>query len=91
MWLWIVVSATILALVVAFRVCPWARARRDGPSAAWFAAAIASALLLVLIAARMVELMPALMAVDVGVLAVAGVLTGWFLGIELTPRDRQMS
>ncbi|HZM00660.1 MAG TPA: hypothetical protein VFD43_10450 [Planctomycetota bacterium] len=89
MWLWVVVSAVILALVVALRVRPWARSGLGDRSIAWFLAGMLSATFLVLIAARLVELLPAATAVDAAAVAVAGLLTGSFLGFSLTRGERE--
>ena len=89
MWLWVVVSAVILALVVAFRVRPWGRAGLRDRSTAWFLAGTLSATFLVLIAARLVELLPATTALDAAGIAVGGLLTGWFLGSSLTRGERE--
>jgi hypothetical protein len=86
LWLWAVVSAAILAVVVAFRVRPWKVAE---PSLGWFVAAAGSAAVLVLTAARVIESLPGISASRLGVLAAAGALTGALLGIGLTPRERR--
>lgn len=90
-WLWAVVSAATIAVVVAFRVRPWRRSARDEPSLAWFLAGSGSAAVLMLTVLRLIEalaLAPA-MALSVGGVVLAGVLTGWLLGVGLTPREHR--
>jgi len=88
LWLWIVVSAAILAAVVAWRVRPWGRDTGRGRSLAWFVAGAGSAAMLALTAARVIASMPRAAAIEDGALAVAGALTGVLLGIELTRREQ---
>lgn len=88
-WLWAVVSAATIAVVVAFRVRPWRRSARDEPSLAWFVAGSGSAAVLVLTALRLIEALPPATALSVGGVVLAGALTGWLLGVGLTPRERR--
>ena len=86
LWLWAVVSAAILAVVVAIRVRPWGRTV-SGPSVAWFLAALSSAAILVLTTARVIEMLPSGTRTRVALVAVAGALTGIVMGVGLTPRQ----
>ena len=89
-WLWAIVSAAILAVVVAVRVRPWSRGSGE-PSLAWFLAGSGSAAVLMLTVLRLIEaltLAPAT-ALSVGGVVLAGVLTGWLLGVGLTPREHR--
>jgi anti-sigma-K factor RskA len=86
LWLWAVVSAAILAVVVAIRVRPWGR-RTSTPSVAWFLAATTSAAILVLTTARVIEVLSGATAIRVGLVFAAGALTGILMGVGLTPRE----
>lgn len=86
LWLWAVVSAAILAVVVAIRVRPWGR-RVSGPSVAWFLAATTSAGIIVLTGARVIEMLSGATATRVGLVFAAGALTGIVMGVGLTPRE----
>jgi len=88
LWLWAVVSAAILAVVVAIRVRPWGRTV-SGPSVAWFLAALSSAAILVLTTARVIEMLPPGTLTRVGLVAAAGAVTGIVMGVGLTPREHR--
>ena len=88
-WLWAVVSAAILAVVVAVRVRPWRESDEEEPSLAWFFAGSGSATMLVLTVVKLLQSLPPASALPVGWMALAGLVTGWFLGVGLTPRERQ--
>lgn len=85
---------TIMALVglTAVIVRMMATLGRDGAKrstlatkTAWLVAATTSGTMLVFIAAKVSDILPNAIAVDVGALAVAGVLTGLFLAFALMP------
>lgn len=86
LWLWAVVSAAILAVVVAIRVRPWGR-KVGSPSVAWFLAATTSAAIIVLTSARVIEALSGATATRVGLVFAAGALTGIVMGVGLTPRE----
>ena len=88
-WLWAVVSAATIAVVVAFRVRPWRQSARDEPSLAWFVAGSGSAAVLVLTVLRLFEALPPATALSAGGVALAGAVTGGLLGVGLTPRERR--
>ena len=78
-------AALLSAVLVALAV----RHPRAGPAqserAAWLVGATTSGLVVIWIAAKVTHVLPHATAVDVGALAVAGILTGVFLTLGLKP------
>ena len=92
---WIQALWTLIALISIVALIPLGarvlRRRREQSALTrrntWLIAATSSATMLVFIAAKVGDIIPNATAVDVGALAITGVLTGLFLGFGLT-RDR---
>jgi phosphoglycerol transferase MdoB-like AlkP superfamily enzyme len=86
--LWLVVALiSIVALVpLAFKALQH-RPTRSTPAirTAWLVGATTSGTMLVFIAAKVSDLIPNATAVDVGALAITGILTGFFLALGLKP------
>ena len=79
-------AAVLVALAYTLRR---RRPTRSTPAvkAAWLVGAATSGTLLVSIAAKVIEILPNATVVDVGALAITGVLTGLFLAFGLMPTD----
>ncbi len=56
----------------------------------WLFAASTSAVTLVFIAAKVLDVIPGATFIDVAALAITGILTGLFLGLSLTTRVRSL-
>lgn len=86
-WLGAAVLLAGLAVFLAVRLQPARRnTLRSGPGW-WFLAAWTSAMTLVSIAATVVQQLPDATVIDVGAVAVTGILTGLFLGLGLARRQ----
>jgi hypothetical protein len=86
------VGVALMSLVAVVRLMLKVVPGREKPSTpatkiAWLVAATTSGTMLVLIAAKVSDLLPNATIVDVGALAITGVLTGMFLAFGLTAAD----
>jgi hypothetical protein len=85
--LWVAVAfiSLVAILLLAFQLRR--RTKRSTPAVktAWLVAATASATMLVFIAAQVIAVIPNATVIDVGALAITGVLTGLFLAFALMP------
>lgn len=89
----------IMAVTMAFAVTSlvfMVRRRQGNRSNAtiktvWFIAATTSGTMLVSIAAKVIDVLPNATVIDVGALAITGILTGLFLAFALTPTHTSAS
>jgi len=85
-WLAVTLVSVVVVVLLALAVL---RRQRVRPTpvvrTAWLVAATTSGTMLIFIAAKVSDLIPNATAVDVGALAVTGILTGVFLAFGLKP------